>query len=414
MLVVATHACDIMAIDSWKGSQDARQRSSSRRWQAGHPPRGRLVTGAPETLSLHDPVNEAILAVSEDRLDGFRRDPIGDIASLSGVPEGTVIDRIRGLLGTGAIRRVRQTLLTHNLAEGALIAWRFPADRVDGAFTFMSRDDPFTGHVVIRESETGGPAGAYQLWTTLKVPRGVSVDRHCAFLKERTGASEFRLLPAKAVFVLGVGHTRRRDIQPGERSDQPAGVMYPQQADLDETEWSVLFALKREFGAEEIVRDIWAPRAAEAGLSLDRFFEVAGRLDARHLLGRFSTFLEHTRPAESGESAGLQSALLQWAVPSGRELDAGREVGRHPILTHLYWRIGGPDLGDANIMGMVHTANKDAARAHEAAIRTHLEEDGIPVARHDILWSLRADIKPSEIDPAAYRAWAAEIGLSVD
>lgn len=372
------------------------------------------MTGAPEALSLHDPVNEAILAVSEDRLEGFRRDPIGDITRLSGVPEETAIARIRGLLRTGAIRRVRQTLLTHNLAEGALIAWRFPADRLDAAFVFMSRDDPFTGHVVIRESETGGPAGAYQLWTTLKVPRGVSVDRHCAFLKERTGASDFRLLPAKAVFVLGVGHTRRRDIQPGERLDQPAAVMYPQQADLEETEWSVLFALKREFGPEEIVRDIWAPRAAEAGLSLDRFYEVAGRLDARHLLGHFSTFLEHTRPAKSGESAALQSALLQWAVPPGRELDAGREAGRHPILTHLYWRNGGPALGDVNVMGMVHTPNKDAARAHEAGIRAHLEAAGIRVARHDILWSLRADIKPSEIDPAAYRTWAAEMGLRGD
>mgnify|MGYP003391849695 CR=1 FL=1 len=45
-------------------------------------------------------------------------------------------------------------------------------------------------------------------------------------------------------------------------------------------------------------------------------------------------------------------------------------------------------------------------------IRAHLEEAGIPVARHDILWSLRADIKPSEIDPAAYRTWAAEVGLA--
>src|SRR6059036_2214265 len=67
-----------------------------------------------------DPVNAKILAVSEDRIQGFVRDPIEVIAAQSGVDADTVIERIRAMLRAGTIRRVRQTLMATNLAEGAL------------------------------------------------------------------------------------------------------------------------------------------------------------------------------------------------------------------------------------------------------------------------------------------------------
>src|SRR2546422_9322224 len=93
-------------------------------------------------LSLDDPVNTAILAVSEDRLAGFQRDPFGEIAARSGVPVETVIERVRALLAAGTIRRVRQTLLSNNLAEGGLVAWRGAPERLGEAFDFLCKRDP--------------------------------------------------------------------------------------------------------------------------------------------------------------------------------------------------------------------------------------------------------------------------------
>ena len=78
---------------------------------------------------IDDPVNVAILAVSEDRLEGFQRDPLGEIARRTGLPLPLVIERIRAMLAAGTIRRVRQTLLATNLAQGALVAWR---DQITG------------------------------------------------------------------------------------------------------------------------------------------------------------------------------------------------------------------------------------------------------------------------------------------
>ena len=65
-------------------------------------------------VSPHDPINRRILEVSEDRVRGFVRDPMRTIAELSGIAIPVVVERIRGMLEAGTIRRVRQTLLATN------------------------------------------------------------------------------------------------------------------------------------------------------------------------------------------------------------------------------------------------------------------------------------------------------------
>src|SRR5260370_41694989 len=88
-----------------------------------------------------DAVNSKILAVSEDRIQGFVREPFSEIARLSGV-EGTVgLHRIKAMLTAGTIRRVRRTLLARNLADGAVGAERLPAHELNGARAFSCRPE---------------------------------------------------------------------------------------------------------------------------------------------------------------------------------------------------------------------------------------------------------------------------------
>jgi DNA-binding Lrp family transcriptional regulator len=370
-----------------------------------------MSTVAETPIAHTEATNAKILAISEDRIQGFVRDPIGEIAQRSGVPSDTVIERIRAMLRAGTIRRVRQTLMATNLAEGALVAWQVPADKVDSGFDFMFQQDPFSGHVVIRSTDAATPGSNYRLWTTVKVPQGFSIEKHCAQLARLTGAERFRVMPAKRIFALGVGHVRRKEIPPGSKSEELAVAKDTEKVELNDLEWRVLDALKREFTPEEIGRDLWRDRAEKAGVSLEQFFEVAEDLNRRGVIGRFSTFLEHVKPLATGERVTRFNALFHWAVPAGREMEAGREIGRFHILTHCYWREGGPEFRNVNIMAVAHGTEKPLVLEHKRAIDEHLAAIGIPVSYTNVFWGGRSEIKPSEISPIAYREWCAKIGV---
>lgn len=365
-------------------------------------------------VAFDDPLNARILAVSEDRIQGFHEEPFLEISRLSGVPLEDVLERIRAMLAAGTIRRVRQTLMATNLAPGALVAWKVPPERLDEAFRFLFDEEPFSGHVVIRSTDRDTPGSVYRLWTTLKVPQGFSMRKHCDYLAARIGAEGYRRMPARRLFSLGVGHVRRRGMEPGARSDEPGAVLDTRIAQLTELEWRVLEALKRELAVDEVMRRPWTGRAEEAGVTVDEFHRVARALNERGVIGRFSTFLEHYKPTAEGKRVTRYNALFHWQVPPGREIEAGREVGRHYILTHAYWREGGPEFGDVNIMAVAHGTEKESVLAHKEAIDRHLEEAGIPVGYTNVFWGGRSEIKPSEISPIAYARWCRSVGLDPD
>ncbi|NUO37272.1 MAG: Lrp/AsnC family transcriptional regulator [Gemmatimonadaceae bacterium] len=367
----------------------------------------------PSTIptDISDPVNARILAVSEDRIAGFLEDPFAEISRLSELPVETVSERLRGMLESGVIRRIRQTLMATNLAPGALVAWRVPTERLDEGFDYLAKDDPFSGHVVIRSTDAETPGSVYRLWTTLKVPQGFSMQKHCELLASRIGASAFRIMPAKRLFALGVGHVRRRGMEPGSRTDEPGQVIDTNIVTLSEIEWQVLGPLKRELEPDELRPEPWRARAEEAGVSYREFLAVARGLADRGVIGRFSTFLEHVKPSATGTRVTRYNALFHWRVPEGREIEAGREVGRHHILTHAYWREGGPEFANVNIMAVAHGTEKPVVLAHKEAIDRHLEAVGIPVSYTNVFWGGRSEIKPSEIMPQAYEEWCRRVGV---
>ncbi len=357
--------------------------------------------------SLEDAVNRRILAVAEDRVAGFHRHPFEAIATACGLPEETVRERLLAMLQAGTIRRVRQTLLSTSLADGALVAWQVPAEKLEFTYAWMRDNDPFTGHVVLRECEDPAAPGApYCLWTTLKVPTGCgSVAEHCQLLCRLTGAVDFVPLPVVGMFALGVGHVRRSQLQVGDKMPELPPMQRPARPQLTDEEWRVLLSLKESLEPHEFVHETWSARAAALGLPLESFCALAESLDRRQVIGRFASFLDHQ--GRGRHAAGLgASGLFHWAVPEGMEERAGAECGRHLCMTHCYWRSGGKEtFGGAQIMGVVHAPTREGVLAHKAAIDAHLAACGIPLLYTAVFWSRRAVICPSEISPELYRAW---------
>src|SRR3982074_995351 len=147
----------------------------------------------------NDPINAKILAVSEDKIDGFVREPFEEIARRCGLTSDVVMARIAAMLRAGTVRRVRQTLLATNLADGALVAWKVAPEKIDAAFDYMSQCDPFSGHVVLRSTDSVTAGSEYKLWTTLKVPHGFSLQGHGEILAKKLDAEHFRLMPRNGI-----------------------------------------------------------------------------------------------------------------------------------------------------------------------------------------------------------------------
>ncbi len=368
------------------------------------------MTSAPAMIPTEhtEEINARILTVSEDCVKGFNQHPFQYIAEQSGLPFDTVVERIRAMLAAGVIRRVRQTLLANKLAEGALIAWKVPSEKLEAAFEFLFKQDPFSGHVVLRSTDREVSGSDFRLWTTLKVPQDRVINDHCDVLKRLIGATDYYTMQAHGIFALGVGHVRRKSMEPGDKADVPAVMMTTNIADLDAEEWNVLLHLKGDLSADEICPEPWAGRAKDAGVPLERFCEVAQQLDRKGVIGRFSTFLEHVKPSATGVRVTRFNALFHWKVPKGMEERAGGEVGRHPIMTHAYWREGGDRFANVNIMGVIHGTDKDTVLAHKAAIDKHLVDVGIPLEYTNVFWGGRSEIKPSEISPIVFKEWHAK------
>ena len=352
-----------------------------------------------------DPINSKILSVSEDMVSGFQEFPFHSIAEKAELPLNIVLERIHVMLKAGVIRRVRQTLLATKLAHGALCAWKIDNNKLEKAFDYMFNEDPFSGHVVIRSTDRVITGSDFKLWTTLKVPQGESLDEHAEKLRSIIGAEKFILMPAKGIFSLGVGHVRRKNLPPGSKSDSPAKMLTTTVVELTPLEWKVLLSIKEELELHEINEDPWSKRAESIGLSKEDYTNTARELDKKNVIGRFSTFLEHVKPSSTGKRVTRFNGLFHWRVKKGMQKEAGAEIGRHHILTHCYWREGGENFGNVNIMGVVHGYDKDLVMVHKEAIDKHLEEIGIEVLYTNVFWGGRSEIKPSEISPVIYKQW---------
>lgn len=362
--------------------------------------------------SATDEINRQILRFAEDQITGFHARPFARIAELAGLDEELVITRLAAMLAAGTIRRIRQTLLSTSLADGALIAWEVPEQKLEAAYAWLCAHDPFTGHVVLRRSEDPLAQGApYRLWTTLKVPTGYgSVEQHCQLLSQHIGALDFVSLPVVGMFALSVGHVRRAGLQVGDKLPEAARMQVPVIPQLSEQEWAVLLSLKESLLPAEIGAHPWRVRAQALGMSEEQFCAMATALDQKKVIGRFASFLDHQ--GRGGHDAGTRaSGLFHWTVEEGFEERAGAECGRHICMTHCYWRSGGAKLGGAQIMGVVHAKSREMVLAHKQAIDEHLAAQGISVQHSAVFWSERAEIRPSEINPQIYQDWLAQYSM---
>ena len=298
--------------------------------------------------------------------------PYAALAERLGVTEPEVRERIAHVKDAGVLRQLSAIFDTRALGySSALVAAKIDPDRVDEAAAVIS-EHPGVSHNYKRNH-------AYNLWYTIAVPPGESLEEHVDVLHHASGALVTRRLPTLKLYKIGVkldmtGNTAadaKADVLEHERPERREHMDAPVLSDL---EVATIRVVQEDL---PLVERPFAAQAETIGCSEDDVLAMLASFKERKLMRRFAAVMNH-------RSAGYKAnAMGVWAVPDD-ELEAiGPQMAGFARVSHCYKR---PTYDDwpYSVFTMVHGMN---ARECEDTIEAIKSETGID--EYALLWSVK-------------------------
>src|SRR6202049_2400708 len=196
------------------------------------PTAGDTLTTRVEQHELDDVDRELLNAVQWDF--PVEATPYAALGERLGITDGEVRDRIDKVKRDGVLRQLSAIFDTRALGyTSALIAAKVDADLVDDAAAIVSAH-PGVSHNYKRNH-------IYNLWYTIAVPPGASLDDHIDVLHRSSGATTTRKLPTLKLYKIGVkldmtGRTAanaKTAVLDHERPERKAEMPVPDLSDLD-------------------------------------------------------------------------------------------------------------------------------------------------------------------------------------
>jgi DNA-binding Lrp family transcriptional regulator len=298
--------------------------------------------------------------------------PYAALAERLGVDEATVLDRVAHVKDAGVLRQLSAIFDTRALGySSSLVAAKIDPDRIDEAAAVMSAH-PGVSHNYKRNH-------AYNLWYTIAVPPGDSLEDHVDVLHQESGSEVTRRLPTLKLYKIGVkldmtgktGADAKAEVLEHERPERREHMDAPELSDL-------------EVATIRIVQDdlplVERPFAAQGemiGATEDEVLDLLASFKERKLMRRFAAVMNH-------RSAGYKAnAMGVWADPDGALDDLGPKMAGFARVSHCYRR---PIYDDwpYSLFTMVHGMNARECEETIAAIR---DESGID--EYALLWSVK-------------------------
>ena len=155
--------------------------------------------------------------------------PYATLADRLGVSEADVFTRIARVKDAGILRQLSAIFDTRTLGyASSLVAAKVDPDHIDAAAAVIS-EHPGVSHNYKRNHD-------YNLWYTLAVPPGQSIDDHLDVLHRDSGSLVTRKLPTLQLYKIGVkldmtGKTAadaRRTVLEHERPDRSVEMVVPE------------------------------------------------------------------------------------------------------------------------------------------------------------------------------------------
>ncbi|HMG27392.1 MAG TPA: Lrp/AsnC family transcriptional regulator, partial [Acidimicrobiia bacterium] len=251
--------------------------------------------------------------------------PYAVLAERLGADEADVRARVARVKHLGVLRQLSAIFDTRALGYGSsLVAAKIDPDRVDEAAAVISAH-PGVSHNYKRNH-------AYNLWYTIAVPPGDSLDDHIEVLHRASGALATRKLPTLKLYKIGVkldmtGNTAadaKADVLEHERPERREHMDAP---DLTDLEVAAIRVVQDDLPLEE---HAFAAYGELIGCDESTVLDLLRSFKERKLMRRFAAVMNH-------RTAGFKAnAMGVWAVPEDRLEEIGPQMAGFALVSHCY------------------------------------------------------------------------------
>ena len=291
--------------------------------------------------------------------------PYQDMGQSLGIGEEEVIERLRTLREKNVVRQISAIFDTRRLGyKTSLIAMVFEPHQLHRA-ALKINEHPGVSHNYARE-------GSYfNLWFTLAVPPGDSIEATADRMAGETGALSCRIMPTIRFFKIGVNFDMVEEKGAAHQYYSPDG--YNEEFKLKDWNQPVILSDFDIQAIRELQEDLpmvsgpFDDIARRLGLTTQELFDVAREFEERGIMRRYSAVLHHRKAGFMANGMGV------WKVDPQRSEEVGKQMAAHPAVTHCYERPTFPDWPYTHFT-MIHTTNKEGC---EGVAREISEATGI-------------------------------------
>lgn len=274
-------------------------------------------------VKTFDDVDKALLTEVQKGFPVAHR-PFEILGEKLGITEQECLRRVAALKDGQVIRQLSAIFDTRALGyQSTLIAMKAPPERVDEAAEVINQH-PGVSHNYKRNDP-------FNIWYTLAVPPGDSLEQTAKILHVLAKAEETILLPTLRLYKIGV----KLDLTGQESELESKEEIYDEskrwsaKPPLSPQDLKFIRILQEDLPALELPYAVWAEQAESTEEAL---FAWAKQMEHLGYMRRFAAILHH-------RNAGFKAnAMVVWQVPPEQVDPAGEQMALFREVSHCYRR----------------------------------------------------------------------------
>lgn len=296
-----------------------------------------------------DAIDKALTTLMQEEVPLSER-PFKDLGDKVGTTEADCLARVKSLKDRHIIRQIGVIFDSRNMGyKSSLVAMKAPPDKCDQVAAVVS-EHPGVSHNYKRNHE-------FNIWFTIAVPPGQSLEKHIEAMHKASGAISTRIMQTLRLYKIGVKLDLTDEGRKTENLTQKEKApvwnkLLEEPAHLSEEDIAYIRELQEDL---ELVEQPYVEMAKRLGVPFSRLKEKTREMHDRGLFRRNAAILNHRKAGFKSNGMGV------WRVDESEVDKYGEQFGQYRVVSHCYRR---PVYEDwkYNLFTMVHGADDDECR----------------------------------------------------